>query len=300
MATHGIATAQQAPITSPPPVCDQPAQLQKAIVPAIETDQDKLNNVTLMPNGMTATKPSGYPFKTVLANGRHLFTTPFIELDGAGEGQRLSNGEGPLGPREASFTSNLKLIQAKLGLLDSDFPKVLDLYVPPFAHLDSSQNVRFSILRLNGLDSQSCFECHNSIGSAHVAGEGGAEALERKPGTTGGPAGQASNAYINDTLPNPMLKFVRNPPHVFGTGYVVGLAEKMTIDLIYQKVAAYEAAALSPNKQISADLYSTDTKGRPVVRFGNFKVTYVGNPASAPDQTTLLKQLIGDADTAPA
>ena len=133
MATHGIATAQQAPITSPPPVCDQPAQLQKAIVPAIETDQDKLNNVTLMPNGMTATKPSGYPFKTVLANGRHLFTTPFIELDGAGEGQRLSNGEGPLGPREASFTSNLKLIQAKLGLLDSDFPKLLDLYVPPFA-----------------------------------------------------------------------------------------------------------------------------------------------------------------------
>ena len=98
------------------------------------------------------------------------------------------------------------------------------------------------------------------------------EALERKPGTTGGPAGQASNA-LHQRLhcPDPMLKFVRNPPHVFGTGYVVGLAEKMTLDLLTQKVAAYVAAALSPGTEISVDLHSTDTKGRPVVQFGNFQ-----------------------------
>jgi hypothetical protein len=246
---------------------------------------------------MTVAKASGYSFKTVLVNGRHLFTTPFTEGDGAGEGKRFSNGEGLLGPREAAFTSNLKVIQDKLGLPDSDLPKLLDILQPPFAHLDSQKNVRFGILRLNGLDSQSCFECHNSIGSAHIGGEGPIEALERKPGTTGGPAGQASNAFINDTLPNPMLKFVRNPPHVFGTGYVVGLAEKMTLDLLTQKVSAYVAAALSPGQQISIDLYSTDSKGRPIVRFGKFKVSYIGNPQTPPDLTALRKELTGDADT---
>ncbi len=276
--------------------CPQPALLQKALVPKIDTDQDKLNNI-IMQSGMTINQPSGYSFKTVLIHGRHLFTTPFTEPDGAGEGKRFANGEGPLGPREAAFTSNLKVIQGKLGLQDSDFPKLLDIFVPPFAHLDSQKNVRFAILRLNGLDSQSCFECHNSIGSAHVKGEGPLEALERKPGTTGGPAGQASNAYINDTLPNPMVKFVRNPPHVFGTGYVVALAEKMTLDLLGQKTAAYMAAALSPGNEVSADLYSTDSKGRPIVRFGNFKVKYIGNPNSPPDLSQLLKELIGDADT---
>jgi len=276
--------------------CTQPAQLQKAIVPQIDTDQSKLNNLMLQ-NGMVVTKASGYSFKTVLINGRHLFTTPFTEPDGAGEGTRSATGQGPLGPREAAFTSNLKLMQAKLGLADSDLPKLLDIVLPPFARLDPQNNVRFGILRLNGLDSQSCFECHNSIGSAHVGGEGPFEALERKPGTTGGPAGQASNAFINDTLPDPMLKLVRNPPHVFGTGYVVDLAEKMTLDLLSQKVSAYIAAALSPGTEISVDLYSTDTKGRPVVRFGNFKVSYIGNPNAPPDLTALRNELIGDADT---
>jgi hypothetical protein len=276
--------------------CPQPALLQKAIVPQIDTEQTKLNNIILQPNGMTTAKASGYSFQTILINGRHLFTTPFTEADGAGEGKRFSNGEGPVGPREAAFTSNLKLIQGKLGLPDSDIPKLLDIFLPSFAHLDSQKNVRFAILRLNGLDSQSCFECHNSIGSAHVGGEGPIEALERKPGTNGGPAGQASNAFINDTLPNPITKFVRNPPHVFGTGYVVAIAQKMTIDLIGQKIGAYFAAAQSPNQEVSADLFSTDSKGRPVVRFGNFKVKYVGKPGSAPDPTTLLKYFTTDAD----
>ena len=106
-------------------------------MPQIETDQNMLNNIILQKNGMTAGKTSGYSFQTILINGRHLFTTPFTEADGAGEGKRFSNGEGPVGPREAAFTSNLKLIQGKLGLLDSDFPKLLNIFRPPFAHLDS-------------------------------------------------------------------------------------------------------------------------------------------------------------------
>ncbi len=292
------AAAPQAQVAAKPGgdgPCPQSALLQKALVPQINTDQGRLNNMILH-KGTPASKASGYSFKTVLTRGRHLFTTPFTEADGAGEGKRFANGEGPLGPREAAFTSNLKVIEDKLGLQDSDLPKLLDIFLPPLAHLDSQKNVRFAILRLNGLDSQSCFECHNSIGSAHVQGEGPLEALERKPGTTGGPAGQASNAFINDTLPDPMMKFVRNPPHVFGTGYVVALAEKMTLDLLGQKIAGYVAAGLSPGKEVSVELYSTDTKGRPIVRFGNLKVQYIGDPNTPPDATTLLKELTGDAD----
>ena len=169
-----VVAAPQAQVVAKPGgdgPCPQPALLQQAIVPKINTDQYKLNNI-IMQSGMTSNQPSGYSFKTVLIHGRHLFTTPFTEPDGAGEGKRFANGEGPLGPREAAFTSNLKVVQGKLGLQDSDFPKLLDIFVPPYAHLDSQKNVRFAILRLNGLDSQSCFECHNSIGSAHVEGEG--------------------------------------------------------------------------------------------------------------------------------
>ena len=77
----------------------------------------------------------------------------------------------------------------------------------------------------------------------------------------------------------------------------MGLAEQMTLDLVTQKVAAYVAAALSPGQEISVNLFSTDSKGRAVVQFGNFKVRYIGNPNTPPDPTTLRNQLISDADT---
>ena len=294
MPTTSRAPAAAAPAGGDSP-CPQPALLQKAIVPEIDTNQDTLNN-RVVQGGHVVSRPSGYTFKTVLINGRHLFTTPFTEADGAGEGKHFFNGEGDLGLREESFNSNLRLAQAKLGLADSDFPKLLDIFRPPFSHIDSKGNVRFSILRMNGLDSQSCFECHNSIGSGHVGGEGPAQALERKPGTTGGPAGQASNAFINDTFPNPIMKFVRNPPHVFGTGYAQKLAEKMTEDLITQKVVAYTAAAQLPGTEVPVELYSTDSKGRPVVQFGTLKVTYIGDPSHPPDVSQLRADLLSDAD----
>ena len=274
--------------------CPQPAIQQRAIIDAIQTDQEKLNN-RVVKGGVVVDRKSEYTFKEILLKGRHLFTTPFTEADGAGEGKRFSNGEGPLGPREKDFNNNLLLLQRKLGLPDSDLPKLLDVVQPPYARRDSKGQVRFSILRLNGLDSQSCFECHNSIGSAH-GGKGLAAILERKPGTTGGPAGQASNAFINDTFPNPILKFVRNPPHVFGTGYVQKLAEGMSYELIMQKVAAYVVAAQHPNTQIPVHLYSMDGKKRPIVDFGTLKVTYLGNRAKAIDPDVLLDNLLGDAD----
>lgn len=275
--------------------CPEVDVLQKAIVSGIDTDQDKLNN-RVVQGGHVVGRKSDYSFKTILANGRHLFTTPFTEADGAGEGRRNANGEGHLGPREEAYNSNLRLILGKLGLPNSDFGKLLDLYEPPFARLDCKGDVRFSILRLNGLDSQSCFECHNSIGSAHLRGEGSASALERKQGTTGGPAGQASNAFINDTFPNPVMKFVRNPPHVFGTGYVQALAQQMTIDLLREKVVAYLTAAAHPGTEVPVSLHSSDTQGRIVVDFGTLKVTYIGGPKPPPDPAKLLDELLSDAD----
>ena len=296
--------------------CPQPSVLQKAIIPAIQTDQEMLNN--RVPSGdMVVPKASAYDFKTIQAKGRHLFTTPFAEADGAGEGKRFPNGEGPLGPREADFNSNLKLIQSKLGLPNSDFPKLLDIFQPPFSHIDSNKMVRFSILRLNGLDSQSCFECHNSIGSAHPEGDPIHKALDRKPGTTGGPAGQASNAFINDTFPNPVMKFVRQPPHVFGTGYVIGLSEQISIDLISQKVAAYTDAYQTatdslhrspdpnplpglnpqPGYEASAELEYRDKDNNLLMKFGTLRVTYIGDPKKELDFGKIQDALLGNAET---
>jgi hypothetical protein len=100
-ALHGGGVpAQQSPTAAKnmPPgngPCTQPALLQKALVPQIDTDQTTLNNIVLK-NGMTANQASGYSFKTILINGRHLFTTPFTEPDGAGEGTRSASGDGLL------------------------------------------------------------------------------------------------------------------------------------------------------------------------------------------------------------
>ena len=276
--------------------CPEAVLPQRAITPDIETNQDKLNN-RVLENGQVIDRKSEYDFKTVLAKGRHLFTTPFIEADGAGEGIRDLSGEGCLGPREESFNSNLHLLQGKFGLADSDFGKLRDVFQPPFSHIDSKGQVRFSILRLNGLDSQSCFECHNSIGSAHVAGEGPKAALERKPGTTGGPAGQASNAFINDTFPYPVMKFVRNPPHVFGTGYVQKLAESITDQLLWQKAAAYITAVKFPGNEVSVSLVYTDPAAAKLIDFGYLRVTYVGDPTNPPNVEDLFQTLVSDAET---
>ena len=294
-ATPAASATQPTPPSSAPvvPACEQILE-QRAIVPGIDTNQDEVDN-RVFQGGHIVFQPH-LPFKTLLERGRHLFTTPFTDADGAGEGMRDANGNGALGPREMDFNSNLKLVQGKLGLATSDFGKLLDLLQPPFAKVNANGDVRFSILRLNGLDSQSCFECHNSIGSAHPAGDGVAAAFDRKPGTTGGPAGQASNALINDTLPNPVFKFVRNPPHVFGTGYVQKLGETMTLQFLTQKVTAYATALQFPGQEITQSISFTDPKGRVLTDFGNIKVTFIGDVSHPPDLSHLKEQLVGNAE----
>jgi hypothetical protein len=106
------------------------------------------------------------PLKKVLESGGHFFSTPYTLEDGFGEGAN--------GPRAAQRAFM-------------------------FPALDGNGSNQMPFLRLNGLDSQSCFECHNSIGSDPSSRGGGAEL--RKHDGEGGGAGFAANAFINDQFP---------------------------------------------------------------------------------------------------
>ena len=172
------------------------------------------------------TPSANLSFDKIVASGRHLFSTPYNHEDGYGEGV-----DGPRRKNQELFPH-------------SSFP----------------------FLRLNGLDSQSCFECHNSIGSAAPMDSASAnsKALARKIGANGGPAGFASNAYINPdfndkTKPFELVKLIRNPPHVFGTGYVQKLAEEMTYEILYD-IKAFQndlksRAAADHDATVSGDFH---------------------------------------------
>jgi hypothetical protein len=96
--------------------------------PEIDIIQPKLLN-----GCPVATDPGCfYKLKDVLSSGADFWTTPFIQYEpktGQGDGY----GEGANGPRSAQ------------------------------RHYFNGRNPDYPFLRLNGLDSQSCFECHNSM-----------------------------------------------------------------------------------------------------------------------------------------
>jgi hypothetical protein len=195
-----------------------------------------------------------YPLKEVLEAGGHLWTTPFQPYDGEkGDGY----GEGPSGPRS---------MQRAI-----------------FNSLANSASPANRYLRVNGLDSQSCFECHNSIGSYVINSKTGM--MIRKPFGVGGPAGSNSNAFINPRYPVPQTLFVRNPPAVFGSGYVQALAAEMTIDLQNKrKMARMQAMNNHVTHEGSAELIS---KG---VDFGLFKTTY------HPDDPNRMPEILTGVD----
>ena len=183
-----------------------------------------------------------YPLFKVLESGGQFFSTPYIPYDretGQGDGY----GEGSKGPRQGQIAA----------------------FYPP----DAAQ---YRFLRLNGLDSQSCYECHNSIGSYTEPGSK-TGALMRKPGSVGGGAGSNSNAFINPDFPDPITLFIRQPPHVFGTGYTQQLATEITTDLSLWRNAARILAKKNPGKAVELPLTS---KG---MSFGRFKTTYTGKSA---------------------
>jgi len=180
----------------------------------------------------------GYSLAQVLEAGQNQFNLPFDPEHGWGEGAN--------GPR-----SKQRAIWNPRGGIGS--------------------YTAWPFLRVNGIDSQSCFECHNSIGQFTPPGAK-TVARVRKPGAQGGPAGAASTAFINDQFPEALsqlttltssgqpvavlTKFVRNPPVVFGTGYTQRLATEMTTDLLAQQAAVLAAAEISPGSSKTISLMS--------------------------------------------
>ena len=180
----------------------------------------------------------GYPQKQVLEAGGQFWTTPFTQYNTQtkmGDGY----GEGANGPRSA---------QRKI--FDPD-------------------TANYPFLRLNGLDSQSCYECHNSIGSDPGYGAS-SPMLRKQPGSVGGSAGFNSTAFINPCFPCPLTLFVRSPPHVFGTGYIQTVGDEITNELYLLRTQARKAAIDKPGVAQSVAL--NDTKHG--VSYGTFKTTY--------------------------
>ncbi len=215
---------------------------------SVDIDQAKLLQGCLI----ATDKGCHYSLKDVLNSGGDFWTTPFQPYDATtktGDGY----GEGPNGPRAAqrkAFNPNK---------LTKDYP----------------------YLRLNGIDSQSCFECHNSTGS-HVIDSRGA--LIRQPYGVAGSAGSNSNAFINPLFPTLQTLFIRNPPAVFGSGYQQAVGDEMTYELFTEREAIRKAAKLTPNKAVTQPLTA---KG---ISFGTFTTTYTNGPA----------KVIADAKICPA
>lgn len=203
-----------------------------------------------------------YPLYQVLEAGQNLFNNPFRPKKGHGEGRH--------GPRSLQRA----------------------YWNPRGATLEQDA---WPFLRVNGIDSQSCFECHNTIGEARPDGAR-TPALVRKPGAQGGPAGAANSAFINDQFPehsgqpnSVMTKFVRNPPPVFGTGYTQRLATEMSVELMARAEAARIAARRMPGQVQRIALTSKD------VDFGSFAVTCSSaDPASCTDDTSQVSGVQAD------
>ncbi len=143
-------------------------------------------------------------FNDLFYAGKHIFSNRFTSDD--------HYGEGPNGPRRS------------------------------IQHIADRDNYPF--LRFNGLDSQSCLECHLAIGFApqeNYAPDQTERRFAKQLGFTGGGAGFASSAFgfqnfasdpCNAECQNsPTQGVIRNPPHAFGAGYTQTLAEEMTADL---------------------------------------------------------------------
>ena len=226
-----------------------------------------------------------YSLREVIENGRHLFTTPFTKAEGHGEGGKPDGAGGFLiGPRELTFRQNLDAfrVQTMSGLSSDQLRQFLNFPVPEVN--PTTQKIVYPYLRLNGLDSQSCWECHNLIGSERLP-DTRTYALSRKQSVAAGAGGFAGNAFINANLPNPIFMFIRNAPHMFGSGYAQELAEEMTLDLLGLRTIALRDALANPGVAASQSLTAK------TIDFGFFVVTYTGDPGAKPGLKSVIDQL---------
>ncbi len=161
-----------------------------------------------------------YSLNHVLQAGRQFFAVDFLEADG--------HGEGPNGPRSGQRTAWWQ-----------------DAAIPS----------SFPFLRVNGLDSQSCFACHNSAGTAVPEDE---LFKTQKVGGVGGAADFASVLFGNADFPETLTHIVRTPPRAFGSAYVQELALEMTTDLEEIVQDTIDQAEANPGTVVHNDLI---TKG---------------------------------------
>ncbi|HEY7772033.1 MAG TPA: di-heme oxidoredictase family protein [Marinagarivorans sp.] len=204
-----------------------------------------------------------YSLGYVLEAGQNQFNLPFTAEHGHGEGAK--------GPRHLQR----KVWNARGGTVE-------DPAAWPF-------------LRVNGIDSQSCFECHNTIGEYTPEGSK-TTAKVRKPSAQGGPAGAANTAFINDQFPEHLsqllgddpatkavlTKFARNPPHVLGTGYTQRLATEMTTELQAQAEATKVVAQRNLN---TTQTIALNSKG---VDFGRYSITCSSNTSCTPNTSDVV------------
>ena len=142
---------------------------------------------------------------------------------------------------------------------------------------------------------------------------------------TGSPAGFGATAFINPTIwdgylrlptssiidpgfPYHIFKLVRNPPHVFGTGYAIKVAEEMTFQLLQLKLQALIKAATGGQEQhqplrlnqfraklvppASADAPLPNPTDFDTIDFGTYIVRYQGKPVSEIDAATIAHDFI--------
>ncbi len=158
--------------------------------------------------------------KDIRREGRRIFTTPFNKVDGFG---------------------------VDYDPTDPDHTKL--------ENRPTLQN-NGTFLRVNGLDAQTCLECHGVVSNSTIPATLG----------VGGVAGAANNAMfmpknidVDDSANNGFADFdgrFINPPFLFGAGGIEAVGKEMTTDLQALKQQAF----LNPNTVVNLD-----TKG---VHFG--------------------------------
>ncbi len=205
--------------------------------------------------------PPPIPLGKVIESGRQFFAVPYrgtnvnIEVT-PDQSVTDGHGEGQAGPRSLQRAMTW----------------------PNWKANDPSYDIPF--LRLNGIDSQSCFECHNSVG---VYTPPGSSAMTRRPHTVGGAGGFSVELFQNGTWPIPqppdmrIMNVIRNPPHVFGEGYVQRVGTEMSHDLMAIGATLLENAKKNPGMTFSKPL---ESKG---VKFGQYSVTCPDAACAAPE-----------------
>lgn len=146
-----------------------------------------------------------YTHQQLRKRGREIFSTPFNILDGLGEGERHPTIE------ESILTSGP--------------------YDPPTTEIRPTLQNNGIFLRVNGLDSQTCLECHGILSNKSIPAKFGVGGVG---GVGANAMGGATEIDVSDDLGLGYAfyngRFI-NPPFVFGSGGIELLAREMTQDL---------------------------------------------------------------------